>query len=582
MSWDTVTPYHRGFREFAEAYDAFGFEDVHAGALPFLPASPGLVLDVGAGSGRDAAWFAARGWQVVAAEPATALREEAARRHPSPLIRWLDDRLPALANVHRLGLSFDLIWLSGVWMHMPPEDRPRAMRKLATLLKPGGRMMLTLRHGPAPADRPMWPVDVHEAERLGVDHGLALRVATERQEDRGGRTDIRWQTVILDLPDDGGAALPLLRGVILRQEKSATYKLALLRCIARIADASPNVAREIGDDIELPLGLIALCWIRMFKPLIARGLPQTPNGRMGFVKAAFNALTPVAPFDLRPGASFAGPLGTALRRALADAAHVIADMPATHLTFANNQPVFPTNYGRMPRGDGAIDIGLDFLWEYGTTRVPLAVWQALRRMSAWIEPMLAEWVRLTRGYATRDNRAVTADEIMTALTWSEPERGTGFVRGLVRQRLDRGDTIACVWSGRTLRPGGIDIDHCLPWSAWPCSDLWNLLPATPAINQHDKRERIITAGALAEARPRITDWWQETYLSSTPAIRQRFAEEARTTLPLALDRPPGVDDLFAALDFRRLRLLQDTQVAEWPGAAQANRPPSTGSATPVI
>ena len=118
--WDTVTPYHRGFREFAEAYEAFGFEQIHAGALPFLPAQPGLVLDVGAGSGRDAAWFAARGWEVVAVEPAAALREEAARRHPSPSIRWVEDRLPALAAVHRLGLGFDLLWLRGIWMQIPP------------------------------------------------------------------------------------------------------------------------------------------------------------------------------------------------------------------------------------------------------------------------------------------------------------------------------------------------------------------------------------------------------------------------------------------------------------------------------
>jgi SAM-dependent methyltransferase len=176
LGWDTVTPYHRGFREFAEGYEAFGFEQIHAGALPFLPATPGLMLDVGAGSGRDAAWFAARGWEVVAVEPAAALRAEAGRLHPSPQIRWVDDRLPALAALHRLGLGFDLVWLSGVWQHMPPEERPRAMRKLATLLKPGGRMVLTLRHGPAPADRPMWPVDAHEVERLGLDHGLALRV----------------------------------------------------------------------------------------------------------------------------------------------------------------------------------------------------------------------------------------------------------------------------------------------------------------------------------------------------------------------------------------------------------------------
>jgi len=566
MSWDTVAPYHRGFREFAEAYDAFGFEDIHASALPFLSAAPGIVLDVGSGSGRDAAWFAARGWQVIAAKPAMALRGEAARRHPEPSIRWIDDRLPVLAAVHRLGLGFDLIWLSGVWMHIPPEDRPRAMRKLATLLKPGGRMMLTLRHGPAPPERPMWPVNANEVERLGLDHGLALRVATERNDDRGGRADIRWQTVIFDLPDDGGSAMPLLRGVILRQEKSATYKLALLRCVARIADTSPNVAREVGDDVILPLGLIALYWIRMFKPLIARNLPQSPSGRMGFVKDAFRALEPVAPFDLRPGASFTGTIGAALRRALAEVARLIATMPATHLTFSNDQPVFPTEYGRMPRGGEAIDVGLDLLWEYGATRVPLPIWQALRRMSAWIEPMLiAEWVRLTRGYAARENRVVTADEVMAALEWIEPMRDTRFVQTLARQRFDSGKAIACVWSGRPLRPGSIDIDHCLPWSAWPCGDLWNLLPSTPAINTHEKRERIVAAATLAEARPRIVEWWQETYMSNTPAIRLRFTEEARTTLPLPHERSLDVDDLFAALEFRRLRLLQDTQLSEWSG-----------------
>jgi hypothetical protein len=119
-------------------------------------------------------------------------------------------------------------------------------------------------------------------------------VATERREDRQSRPDVRWQTVVLDLPDDGAGALPLLRGVILRQEKSSTYKLALLRCIARIADTSPNVAREVEEDVEIPLGLVALYWLRMYKPLVEAGLPQLPGARMGFVKEPFYALAPLA------------------------------------------------------------------------------------------------------------------------------------------------------------------------------------------------------------------------------------------------------------------------------------------------
>ncbi|NOG69989.1 class I SAM-dependent methyltransferase [Roseicella sp. DB1501] len=566
-AWDTVTPYHRGFREIAEAYEGQGFEAIHADALPFLPASPGLVLDVGAGSGRDAAWFAARGWEVVAAEPADALRREAARRHPSPRIRWLDDRLPALATLHRLGLGFDLVWLSGVWQHLPPEERPRAMRKLATLLKPGGRMVLTLRHGPAPADRPMWPVDAHEVARLGLDHGLALRVATARRPSALGLPDVTWQTVILDLPDDGAGALPLLRGVILRQEKSATYKLALLRCIARIADLSPNVAEETESGVVLPLGLVALYWIRLFKPLVALGLPQTPDGRMGFLTAAFRALGSILPPMLRPGRAFAGAEAMALRQALADAAQLIRAMPATHLTYADGRtPVFPAEYGRMPAMAAELRLDRALLRSYGTIGVPLPVWQALRRMAAWIEPMLvAEWARLTLGYAARRGQPLLADTVLQALRWQEPERDTLVVRELAAQRLAAGQRLACVWSGRPLAAGTVEIDHCLPWSAWACNDLWNLLPASREANRR-KAGQIIGAAALAEARPRILAWWDAAYLGGDPAIRARFAEEARTTLPLPPERDPLPEELFAALDFRRLRLLQETQLPEWPGA----------------
>ncbi len=569
MTTDTVGPYERGFREFTEAYEAFGFADIHAGAVPFLPPVPGLILDVGAGSGRDAAWFAAHDWEVIAVEPSVAMRSEAARLHDSPRIRWLDDRLPTLATVHRLGLAFDLVWLSGVWMHVPPDERPRAMRKLATLLKPGGRMVLTLRHGPAPDDRPMWPVDANEVERLGLDLGLALRVATERRDDLQGRPGVRWQTVILDLPDDGGGALPLLRGVILKQEKAATYKLALLRAIARIADASPNVAREADEHVELPLGLVALYWLRMFKPLLERGIPQMPErpgAAPSFAREAFRGLASIAPYDLRPGGMFTGDLAVAVRRALADAARTIADMPATHLTFADDTPVFPTAYGRVPVRSATFATTEESLWAYGTTRVPLTVWHALRRMSAWIEPMLiAEWVRLTTGYAERAGRRLAADDVMAALRWIEPERDTRLVRDLALGRLSAGNAVRCVWTGRTLDADSVDIDHCLPWSAWACNDLWNLMPTSRSINQHSKRERIVAAPVLAAAQPAITEWWESAYLRADPAIRLRFVEEARTSLPIAKERDPDLDEVFAALEFRRLRLRQETQVAEWAG-----------------
>jgi hypothetical protein len=379
---------------------------------------------------------------------------------------------------------------------------------------------------------------------------------------------VRWQTVILDLPDDGGGALPLLRGVILRQERFTTYKLALLRCLARVADSSPNVAREAEAHVELPLGLVALYWLRMYKPLVERKLPQAPRGvGLAFVKAPFEALRPLAPFDLRPGAVLRGDLAVALRAALADAARVIANMPAQHLTFADDTPVFPAEFGRRPRGGETLSLNAELFWELGRIRVPLPVWHALRRMAAWIEPMLvAEWVRQSRDFAGRAGQPLAADTVIDALRWLEPERDTAFVRGIVAERLRLGRDVSCVWTGRNLTGRAIEVDHCLPWAAWPCNDLWNLLPASREANQ-EKSDRVVAAPALAVAKPRILAWWQDGYVDADEATRGRFAEEARSTLPLPADRAPDLEDLFAALDFRRLRLHQETQLAEWANAA---------------
>ena len=67
---------------------------MHAWLAGLLPTAPALMLDIGAGSGRDAAWLAAAGHQMLAVEPAAALRQHGQRLHPDERICWLDDRPP--------------------------------------------------------------------------------------------------------------------------------------------------------------------------------------------------------------------------------------------------------------------------------------------------------------------------------------------------------------------------------------------------------------------------------------------------------------------------------------------------------
>jgi SAM-dependent methyltransferase len=63
-----------------------------------LPDAPAVVMDVGTGSGRDAAWLSSLNHEVLAIEPSAAMRTEAQRLHPTANLRWLEDKLPDLTS----------------------------------------------------------------------------------------------------------------------------------------------------------------------------------------------------------------------------------------------------------------------------------------------------------------------------------------------------------------------------------------------------------------------------------------------------------------------------------------------------
>lgn len=180
----------------AERYETVSAPDLHGPVADLFPPAPARALDVGAGSGRDAAWLAGAGHEVLAVEPSATLRAEGARRHPSPLIRWADDRLPGLTSVRG---RFDLILLSAVWQHVPPEDRDAALRRLTGLLSPGGLLLISLRLGPPDLARQMRPVSVAELRELAATAGLAV-VREAPLPDRMGRSEISWVTVALRRP----------------------------------------------------------------------------------------------------------------------------------------------------------------------------------------------------------------------------------------------------------------------------------------------------------------------------------------------------------------------------------------------
>jgi len=186
--------YAESAERLARVYESVSFESVHEALLDLLPAAPARVLDVGAGTGRDAAALAGRGFSVDAVEPVADLRRVAARLHPDAGITWREGALPDLRGVQG---PYDVILLSAVWMHLPPEQRPIAMQSLTRLLASGGTLLITLRRGEPPADRNMFDVPPEEVAGHGAEAGLTLLRIVDEGADRLGREEVRWNSVAL-------------------------------------------------------------------------------------------------------------------------------------------------------------------------------------------------------------------------------------------------------------------------------------------------------------------------------------------------------------------------------------------------
>lgn len=570
---ENITYYSLQAEQLTTQYDSLCFTDVHSDWIAHLPTS-GWALDVGAGSGRDSVYLANKGLHVVAVEPADGMRTRAQEKHKSASIHWINDTLPELQKVFALQIKFDLILLSAVWMHIPPSSRERAFRKLSALLKPNGKLVISLRHGECHDERVMYEVSTSEHAQLANKFGLSFQeVTSQMQVDKLGRHDVYWQTVVLTLPDDGTGAFPLIRHIAVNDAKTSTYKLALLRCILRIAEGHPGaVISQTDDMVEIPLGLVSFYWLKLYRPLVdTYDIQQNSNSTagLGFMKAnGWHALKPLASTDLYLGASISGALAsdpachaaTALHRTLKDISQVIKNMPVKYITLpGTDEAVFTVE--TKPTGNHLTSMTLnsDYLASLGSFFIPKRIWDAMAQFSVWIEPtLLNEWVNLMEGYRRNKERQLSRHDYFNALRWDDPERNTSHVRNRVDILLND-NQIRCVWSGkRILQPSDYAVDHAFPFARWPNNDLWNLVPATRQINAK-KSDKLPSTAKLNSSRSDIMDWWQLAWGQNST----EFFTQASLALPHVSKNSNDFEEVFEAFALQRNRIRELQQLAEW-------------------
>lgn len=198
--------YRTHAKRLGKRFQELSSEEIFGKVADFLPVEPVAVLDIGAGSGRDAAWFAAQGHRVTAVEPVAEMAEQAARLPDAAGVEWVSDHLPGLAGLRGREETFDLCLLSGVWHHLPEHDRAEAFRTCASYLRPGGRLVMSLRLGGDVDNRTIFAID--EADTVQgaalADLTLVHRVSAPSIQPANIVAGVRWTWLVLErTPGEG-------------------------------------------------------------------------------------------------------------------------------------------------------------------------------------------------------------------------------------------------------------------------------------------------------------------------------------------------------------------------------------------
>lgn len=554
------TYYDTHVKELNAQYLAVSTEDVHHSWLSLIQKS-GRALDVGTGVGRDAAFLAQQGYSVTAVDASENMLEQAKANFKDLPIEWLVDTLPKLNRVRALDIKYDLILVSAVWQHIAPSQRNDAIRILSRLLAPNGKLVITLRHGDFADSRTAFAVSKDELKDIARKLGLRFSApaAAELAPDLSGRKDVSWQTVVLTLPDDGTGAFPLIRNIVINDAKAATYKMALIRSVLRIAEGHIGAVVERESTvakIALPLGLVAMYWLKLFKPLVDNyKMPQNsdPQKGLGFVKDnGWRKIWALSNNDI-----FIGAIHTknakALHSTFLHITSTIKNMPAKYITLPGTKTaVFDVDRKSPKAPKDSLMLDYDYLVSFGLFYVPRDIWNTLSDFSCWIEPALVnEWIRVMQSFKTQGSHSFSLDEYFDALKWEEKTRSTTKVRERIEVMQTQQDVL-CTWSKKKLRKS-YDIDHAFPFARWPSNDLWNLVPTTKKTNR-SKSDKLVTEQRLIHSKDELLDFWMQAWEEE----QTLFFSQANLSLPELPINNRQFDDVFEAMLMQRQR-IKDTQ-----------------------
>src|SRR5258708_7129065 len=316
--------------------------------------------------------------------------------------------------------------------------------------------------------------------------------------------------------------------VLKHDRRQTSYKLALVRAINDVVLSFPDL-RSVEYPVAIPLRLLAEFWLAYYWPFCDSNSPILQGVRAGSksdmeFRVALTMLrrewqtsfggvdSPADGFFLiselcvpRNRARYSPALLELFQRAL-KAIFESVRQPITY-TGSGDQKIFmhPARYHDLPQAvavPGTQSHDFCLVIESG-------LWQAFHDLSLWIEALcIHEWCLFSE--RIQQTQAIDRGSVYRLLT-TRPgnRRPLTWERNEVDLLLMEGYTFTCPWTEKHIHQSDeYDLDHLLPLTVYPINELWNLIPADPGFNSHQKRDRLPSPERLLRAEQPLTDAYE--------------------------------------------------------------------------
>ena len=204
MAERTISYYDSKAADQVQKYEQADMSEVHA-ILCKAFISGARLLELGCGSGRDAAFLLSKGFDVLITDGSSNILDYALQIHPELEPRHRLLRLPEPFPFG--GEEFDGVYAIGVFMHLDLSGYASSLKEIWRVLKKGGRFFFSVPHyrddliEQERDDRGRLYTALSEQDWIKECESVGfVMLSTYKTEDSLGRRGIGWISFLLEKP----------------------------------------------------------------------------------------------------------------------------------------------------------------------------------------------------------------------------------------------------------------------------------------------------------------------------------------------------------------------------------------------